>query len=376
MPSHEVWVKEYTEDPKLSAILQFVQNPDTISQGSLKLAKLDPNYCQALCQTCIHLNNGILYYHEPIARSDSYAKLQIVPEKWRNIVFVAFHSNPIGGHLNVPRTFHRIWLQIYWPKIYSYISWMCQLCPGSALTNLNRSKYCELTYSFPVEAPFLVLHIEGYQAGAASGFEGSSHYLIACCGMCTFGTMQPVANANATTYTATIMKIILRYGFCHTCVLNKDSKFFGVCREALDLLQINCHLLSGGNHNPMLVERLNRYLNEGLQIMTNERDSTWVALEAIILLMYACNSCPVPGTDISQSMVAVSKELSFPIDFSTSKHAKLYSAPGTIESYTCDLASQSLYCHKIAKLLVKEQQCWHQELVNSRQRNPRIFFHR
>ncbi len=70
--------------------------------------------------------------------------------------------------------------------------------------------------------------------------------------MCTFAAMEPVANANATTYAAAIMKIILHFGFCHTCVLDKDSKLFGVYQEALDLLQINCHILSGGNHNSML----------------------------------------------------------------------------------------------------------------------------
>ena len=37
------------------------------------------------------------------------------------------------------------------------------------------------------------------------------------------------------------------------------------------VLQINRHVLSGSNHNPMLVERVNRYLNKGLKIMTNER---------------------------------------------------------------------------------------------------------
>jgi hypothetical protein len=60
-----------------------------------------------------------------------------------------------------------------------------------------------------------------------------------------------------------ITKIILRFGFCHTVVLDKDSKFFGVCREALDLLQINCHVLSGSNHNPMLIEWLNHLLQSG-----------------------------------------------------------------------------------------------------------------
>ena len=74
--------------------------------------------------------------------------------------------------------------------------------------------------------------------------------------MGTFGALEPVTGANATTFTSAIMKIQLRYAFCHTIVLDKDSKFFGVCREALDLLKINCHILSGNNHNPMLAKRI------------------------------------------------------------------------------------------------------------------------
>ncbi len=73
------------------------------------------------------------------------------------------------------------------------------------------------------------------------------------------------------------MKILLRYGFCHIVVLDKDTKFYGVCRKALDLLQINCHVLFGANHNPMLVERVNRYLTKGLKIMCNKRDLVRIA---------------------------------------------------------------------------------------------------
>ena len=90
MPSRDVWVKSYAEDPELLAVLNFVQNPGTISQRSLEEAKLDPNYWQALRQSSIHLDNGILFYHEPIAGSESFTKLQLVPLALRNIVFVAF----------------------------------------------------------------------------------------------------------------------------------------------------------------------------------------------------------------------------------------------------------------------------------------------
>jgi hypothetical protein len=211
----------------------------------------------------------------------------------------------------------------------------------------------------------MVLHVDSYQAGKESGFEGSMNYLVACCRMCTFAAMELIANADSITYASAIMKVILRYGFCHTIILDKDSNCFGVCRKAMDLLKINCHVLSRGDHNPMLVECINRYLNQGLRIMCNERDLNCVTLEVILLLIYAWNLCPVPGTDISRSMVMVGRKFAFPIDFLAGKHAELYSAPGTIKSYLKELAMHLDACCKIAMLIVKQQRCWHCKLLNS-----------
>ncbi len=153
-------------------------------------------------------------------------------------------------------------------------------------------------------------------------------------------------------------------------MINKDSKFFGVCHEALDLLKINCHVLSGANHNPMLVERVNWYLNKGLCIMCNKWDSVQVALEAILLLLYAWNSCPVPGTDISRSIIAISREFTFPIDFSSGKHWELTSSASTVVSYLKDLAARLLACRLIAELLVEEQRTCHREYINAHHLDP------
>jgi hypothetical protein len=325
--SHEQWAKAYLDNIETAAIVAFVQNPGTITTKSMDAANLHATYCAALRHSQIALKDGILIMREPIAGSESYACLQIVPSHFCNIIFVAFHSNLLGTHFNTCRTLHRIRLRYYWPGMWKYISKMWDACPGCALTNPTCGKSRELIYLFPIKAPMMVLHINGYQAGKETGFKGSTHYLVACCGMCTFAAMEPIANAISTSYASAIMKIILRYGFCHTIVLDKDSNFFGVCREAMDLLQINCHVLSGGNHNPMLVKRINRYLNQGLQIMCNKRDSNWVTLEAILLLIYAWNSCPVPGTDICPSLVAVGREFAFPIDFSAEKQPSCIRPP-------------------------------------------------
>ena len=142
-------------------------------------------------------------------------------------------------------------------------------------------KISELIYKFPIEAPFLSPHVDVFKAGAHLNFERSDTYLIAACGMTTFAACEPVAEPSAITFSAALMKILLRQSICHTLVLDKDSKFFGVFCQVVDLLQLNCHTLSGGNHDGMLVKRINRYLNKGLFLMINERASVCVALEAI-----------------------------------------------------------------------------------------------
>jgi hypothetical protein len=257
--------------------------------------------------------------------------------------------------------------------MYAFIKRMCQACPGCALANPTRSKSSELIYNFPIEAPFLVMHFDAYAAGHHASFESSDCFLIGCCGLSSFACMEPVTNPSATTFASAIMKMLLWYGFCHTAVLDKDSKFFGTCSEALDLLKINRHVLSGSNHNPMLVERVNRYLNKGLKIMCNERDSVQVALEAILLLLYAWNSCPVPGTDISRSLVAIGREFAFPIDFSSGLHWELTSLPSTVVSYLKELATRLSACREVAQLLVEEQPSYHCELVNARRPDPHTY---
>jgi hypothetical protein len=107
--------------------------------------------------------------------------------------------------------------------------------------------------------------------------------------------------------------------------------------------------------------------------MCNERDSVQVALEAILLLLYAWNSCPVPGTDVSRSLVAVGWEFAFTIDFSSGLHWELTSSPSTVVSYSKELATCLSACHEVAQLLMEEQHSYHRELVNARHPDPHTY---
>ena len=111
--------------------------------------------------------------------------------------------------------------------MYSYIKRMCNACPGCALANPTKSKSSKLVYNFSTKAPFLVLFIDAYSAGKHSSFDGLEVYLIACCGMTGFASIEPIQHAKSKTSALGIMKIQLRYHFCHTVRLDKDGIFWG-----------------------------------------------------------------------------------------------------------------------------------------------------
>jgi hypothetical protein len=123
----------------------------------------------------------------------------------------------------------------------------------------------------------------------------------------------------------------------------------------------------------MLVERVNRFLNKGLKIMTNERESVRVSSEALLLLIYAWNSAPVPGTDLPRSLIVTGRIFAFPIDFSAAKHLELTRAPASVESYAKDQATLLSASRDIARVLLEEHRSWHREKMNSLRPDPRIY---
>ena len=178
------------------------------------------------------------------------------------------------------------------------------------------------------------MHLDAYQAGAMTTYQGSSAYVVGACNMTSFGMIEGVAECNSTTFATALMQFQLRYGFFHTIVLDKDSKFYSTFRDAAELLKINTHTLSRANHDPMLVERLNRYLNKFLKIFVAEHNGdARAAYEGLLMALYAWNCAPVPGTDISRCLMVTGREWKFPIDFSKEKHYELMSKPSQTLSF-------------------------------------------
>eukprot|EP00957_Ditylum_brightwellii_P187025 14243706-Ditylum_brightwellii.AAC.1 len=66
---------------------------------------------------------------------------------------------------------------------------------------------------------------------------------------------------------------MLRYGISQLVVTDADSKFKGKFKEAMEILKITHHMASKGNHNAVMVERFNVFLNSSLTAFTNDRQT-------------------------------------------------------------------------------------------------------
>ena len=97
-PNKGRWMIAYASDQKIKDTSKFVLNPSTITNKGLK--DINHNYCAPLQKDQIIIKDDMFILREPIRGYDSYTRLQIVPQELFSIIFIAFHSNPIGGHIN------------------------------------------------------------------------------------------------------------------------------------------------------------------------------------------------------------------------------------------------------------------------------------
>ena len=142
---------------------------------------------------------------------------------------------------------------------------LVRACSGCSLSNITQTRSSDLVYGFPTDTPICVLFVDIYSAGADLNFNGFKHYLIAACGMTAFGICEPTIEQTAEVFAAALMKIWPRFGFSPTIVVDKASAFLGVFSAAATLLNINIHVLSGKNHDPMIVECLPYHVLQRVQ---------------------------------------------------------------------------------------------------------------
>ena len=129
-------------------------------------------------------------------------------------------------------------------------------------------------------------------------------------------------------------------------------------------MKITHHESAKGNHNAVLSERVNRFINEGLTIFNNERQTNRCFLVGVKTLLYAWNTAPRIGTDISRSLVVTGREWQFPIDIINDNITELNVSEQEVTNFTSELKETLKKNRFIYALLIEEHRKYHREYRN------------
>jgi hypothetical protein len=77
LPLHEKWVQAYSDDKEMSIIHKLILDPSKINAATLNTVNY--NFRAPLCQSLIFIENGLLFYKEPIRGGSFYTCLQLIP---------------------------------------------------------------------------------------------------------------------------------------------------------------------------------------------------------------------------------------------------------------------------------------------------------
>lgn len=194
----------------------------------------------------------------------------------------SFEGNFQGPLQALLHSRHRIRLRYHWPHMYSYVKQNIDACVACVLRNGGTRASSELLYAFPLSTPFLTDHAYAWVPSKTMSFDGNVGLMIVVCHM-----IERMKEMNSSSFARAVYTILLRYGLPQLVITDPDSKFKRNFKEAFEILKIQHHLSARGNHNAILVERFNRYLNSGLRVFNNDRETNRIFLEGSQMLTYA-----------------------------------------------------------------------------------------
>ena len=98
-------------------ILDLIASPFLLVKATV--SKIHSSYPDPLRRDLIVLRKSMSVIKEHIKYESVYRCLQIVPHDLKSVVFIAFHTNPIGGHIGLNKSIIHIRLRFFWPGLYS-----------------------------------------------------------------------------------------------------------------------------------------------------------------------------------------------------------------------------------------------------------------
>ena len=315
LPTTAQWKALSASDQDIALLLKAI--PSRMDPTNAKTKLIDRGYWRPWKQDKLDVEDGLLYhYEEPKRARLKHIRQCVVPKSLRKLVCTSCHASPMAGHSDLSKTYYRIVVRFWWPKLHKDIVRFVKSCAHCRIAN-NASHEAQMTLRIlESDAPFDVMFLDIWSPGDIPDTAGNFKVLTALCCMTGYAIGVPLPKEITSTSLAhlSFMHIFVPFGLPRLVIVDDDSKFKGFFIAMLTNIGMAIDPVSPQNHKAVRNERFHRYLNKVETINTADKSSFTQWLQGVMFAMYAWNASPVDGTNIPRSVAAIGKEIPFPID--------------------------------------------------------------
>ena len=250
----------------------------------------------------------------PTGRNRTEAKTQLtVPTSLRYEVLKSFHDNPLGGHLGLEKTYHKIRTH-FWFGMFKDIQHWVRSCVDCQMRKTPRNRKPAPLLPIPVDGAFDRVAVDCLGPFPES-YSGSRYVVV----FSDYLTRWPEAFAVSTIQATVIAKLLVNEIFCRhgspkTLLSDRGKNFLSkLVREVCKLLAID--KLNTSPYHPMtdgLVERFNSFISQSLSMYVSANQKDWD--EFLPSILFAYRTSPQATTGDSPFYLLYGREPRLPLD--------------------------------------------------------------
>ena len=227
VPTAQQWETAHRGDKETNFNIQRLKDPSKWQKiESLSVSRA---YRPFLRDGRIKPLKGRLIALTPLASSNEFLSLTIVPESLSQLIFQAYHCSGVGGHMRSYKTLLILRLRFFWPKMKTNIFACVQQCSGCIPANGTRRENTGLVLSWPLASPFAIISVNLWSPDRTTTSSGYKYLMNAMCDMTQFVISIPTKNTTAAYLVRLFMEhVFLKFGSCAVVVFDDGSTFRGL----------------------------------------------------------------------------------------------------------------------------------------------------
>ncbi|CAB0033554.1 unnamed protein product [Trichogramma brassicae] len=227
------------------------------------------------------IDNNLLYIHRPKSLKDPLLpelnswKL-VVPAENRKTVLHDMHNTPQAGHLGREKTFEKLALLYFWPKMRSNVYNYVRRCKKCQLHKPSQQQPKGLMGKRDIEGPWT--HVASDVMGPLPRSKAGNSYIVVFQDLFTkYIEVKPMRKANASTILHNFEEqVLFRWG-CPKYLITDNGTEYSNRAISKRMLELGIHQTTIAAYRPQAnpTERVNRTFKTMISMFIDQDHSTW-----------------------------------------------------------------------------------------------------